>query len=70
MMDKIFSRNEHPWERVIRVLVGLGLMAMVFIGPRTPWGYLGLIPFVTGLTGNCPLYSLLGINTCRTSPKG
>ena len=69
-MNKIFPRNEHLWDRVIRVLVGLGLLSIVFIGPRTPWGYLGLIPFVTGLTGNCPLYSLLGINTCRTSPKG
>jgi len=69
-MDKFFPRNEHLWDRVIRVLVGLGLIAIVFVGPRTPWGIIGLIPLVTGLTGTCPLYSLLGINTCRTTPKG
>jgi len=68
-MEKIFPRNEHNVERAIRVLVGLGLLSLVFIGPRTPWGYLGLIPFVTGLTGNCPLYSFLGFSTCRMTPK-
>ncbi len=56
--------NEHPIERGVRIIVGLGLLSIAFIGPQTPWGYLGIIPILTGLIGNCPLYSLLGISTC------
>ena len=56
--------TEHPIERVVRVLAGLVLLALVFVGPKTPWGWLGLIPLATGLTGLCPLYTLLGISTC------
>ena len=38
MMDKIFPRNQHPVERAVRVLVGIGLLSLVFVGPKTPWG--------------------------------
>lgn len=70
MIEKIFPRNEHIVDRVVRVLVGLGLLAIVFVGPRTPWGWIGLLPLATGLSGTCPLYTILGISTCRTSQKG
>jgi len=40
------------------------LVALVFVGPKTPWGWLGIVPLATGLLGSCPLYSVLGINTC------
>jgi hypothetical protein len=56
--------TEHPIERVIRVLVGLVLLCFVFVGPKTPWGWIGIIPILTGATGLCPLYTLLGISTC------
>ena len=69
MNSKIFPRNEHTVERVVRVLVGLGLLAIVFVGPRTPWGWLGILPLATGLSGTCPLYTVLGISTCPTTPK-
>ena len=62
--------NEHPVERMLRVLVGLGVLSLVFIGPRTPWGYLGLVPVVTGLSGICPLYSIFGFSTCRAASRG
>lgn len=68
-MDKLLARNEHPIERVLRVAVGIALLALVFVGPRTPWGFVGLIPLLTGLIGSCPIYSLLGISTCPVSPK-
>jgi hypothetical protein len=58
------SRNEGTIDRALRILVGLGLLALVFVGPQTPWGWIGLVPLLTGLVGYCPLYSLLGINTC------
>jgi hypothetical protein len=62
--------NEHPVERALRVLVGLGLLSLVFFGPKTAWGYVGLIPVVTGLSGICPVYSIFGISTCKVSSQG
>lgn len=51
-------------DRAVRIVVGLALIAMVYVGPQTPWGWIGLIPLLTGLFRWCPGYSLLGINTC------
>jgi hypothetical protein len=65
----IFPRNEHSIERVLRVVVGLALLLMVVVGPKTPWGLLGLVPLVTGLVGSCPAYTLLGISTCPIKSK-
>lgn len=66
MAAKIFPRNEHTVDRVVRVALGLGLLALVFTGPKTPWGLIGIIPLATGLLGSCPLYTLFGIRTCRS----
>jgi hypothetical protein len=60
----MFKTNEGTIDRVLRVSVGLGLLAIAFVGPKTPWGFLGIVPLATGLIGNCPVYSILGINTC------
>lgn len=57
-------KNEGTVDRVLRVLAGAALVSLVFVGPETPWGWIGLVPLVTGLVGNCPVYSLLGISTC------
>lgn len=51
-------------DRILRIVVGLALLSVVFIGPQTLWGLAGLIPLVTGLLGTCPVYSILGIDTC------
>lgn len=59
------TRNEGSSDRTLRIVLGLALIAMVFIGPQTPWGWVGLVPLLTGLVGFCPLYRLVGINTCR-----
>jgi hypothetical protein len=56
--------NEGGIDRMLRVIVGLAVLSLAFVGPRTPWGYVGLVPLLTGLAGFCPLYALLGINTC------
>ncbi|ABQ70076.1 MULTISPECIES: YgaP family membrane protein [Sphingomonadales] len=58
------SRNEGTIDRLLRVIVGLVLIALVFVGPRSAWGWIGVVPLLTGLVGMCPIYSLLGINTC------
>lgn len=64
MLGKLLPLNEHPIERGARVLLGLALISLVFIGPKTPWGYLGIIPVVTGLLGSCPVYTLFGFSSC------
>lgn len=56
--------NEGKFDRAIRIVLGLVLIALVFVGPKTNWGWIGLIPLITGLTGFCGLYKLLGVNTC------
>jgi hypothetical protein len=56
--------NEGTIDRVIRVVVGLGILSLAFIGPKSAWAYLGIVPVLTGLIGYCPAYSLLGMNTC------
>ncbi len=58
--------NEGAVDRIIRVIVGIALIALVFYGPQTPWGWIGLIPLITGIVGICPLYAILGINTCKS----
>ena len=64
MLKKLLPNNEHPIERGVRVVVGLGLTALAFVGPETPWGLLGVVPLLTGLIGSCPLYTALGFSTC------
>lgn len=63
-MDKLFPRNEHTVERALRVLAGIALIGLVFVGPKTAWGWIGLVPLLTGLAGTCPVYTLLGVSTC------
>jgi len=56
-------------DRIIRIVVGLVLIALVFVGPQTPWGWIGIIPLGTGLISSCPLYSLLGLSTCSVKKE-
>jgi hypothetical protein len=59
------SVNMGSADRIIRALVGIVLLALVFVGPQTPWGWIGIVPLATALVGTCPAYSLLGIKTCK-----
>ena len=59
--------NESNLDRAVRIVAGVVLISLVFVGPQTLWGWIGLIPLVTGLVGWCPAYRLLGLSTCRTS---
>lgn len=51
-------------DRIVRIFVGLALISLVFVGPRTPWGLVGLVLVGTGALGFCPLYRVFGITTC------
>ncbi|MFW2405280.1 MAG: DUF2892 domain-containing protein [Gammaproteobacteria bacterium] len=60
----MFKKNEGTIDRALRIILGLGLLSIVFVGPQTPWGWIGVVPLVTGLIGSCPVYSIFGLNTC------
>jgi hypothetical protein len=56
--------NEGKVDRAVRVIAGLALVGMALGGVIGAWGYLGIVPLLSGVVGLCPLYSVLGINTC------
>jgi hypothetical protein len=62
-------KNVGSLDRTLRVLVGLALLSLVFIGPKTWWGLVGLLPLATASTRFCPAYLPFGINTCKTPNK-
>ena len=59
------KRNVGNLDRIIRIAIGLVLVALALTGSIGWWGYLGIIPLLAGVVGNCPLYTLLGISTCK-----
>lgn len=59
------KKNIGGVERAVRILVGLGIISLAFVGPKTPWAYLGIVPVLTGLIGWCPPYAIFGFSTCK-----
>jgi len=51
-------------DRILRIVVGIVLIALTLMGTIGVWGWIGIVPLVTGLFKFCPLYSLIGMNTC------
>jgi Protein of unknown function (DUF2892) len=64
----LLPKNVGSIDRALRVVLGLGLLAIVFVGPKTPWGWIGLVPLATAFMASCPLYTLLGLRTCPLDP--
>jgi Protein of unknown function (DUF2892) len=56
--------NEGTLDRFIRIVIGIALLSLTVVGPKTMIGLVGIVPIVTGLVGFCPLYRLVGIRTC------
>ena len=56
--------NEGTIDRALRVAAGLLLLALMFTGTIGVWGWIGVVPLLTGAIGWCPLYTVLGLNTC------
>jgi hypothetical protein len=56
-------------DRVLRIVAGVVLLALGAFGPLGWWGLIGLVPLGTALIGFCPVYPLLGINTCPAKGK-
>ena len=57
------KKNVGGFDRQLRIIVGIVLIALVFIGPKISWGWIGLIPLLTGLFNFCPLYIPFKIST-------
>jgi hypothetical protein len=62
----MFKTNVGTVDRVLRIIVGIVLIALAFVGPQSAWGWIGIIPLASGLLSTCPIYSLLGIKTCKS----
>lgn len=60
------KKNVGGIDRILRIVLGLGLLAFAFAGPEgvKVWGFVGIVPLATGLLNFCPLYSIIGFNTC------
>lgn len=56
-------------DRVVRIVAGLGLVALAATGTVGMWGYIGIVPILTGTFKFCPAYTLLGMNTCPVNTK-
>jgi hypothetical protein len=61
------TANVGGLDRALRIIIGLALISLVYIGPQTPWGWIGVVPLLTGAVGWCGLYTVLGLNTCKKS---
>ncbi|MBK9304993.1 MAG: DUF2892 domain-containing protein [bacterium] len=62
------KKNVGPLDRSLRLVIGLGLVALAVMGPRTPWGWSGLVPLLTAVSSWCPLYTLFGKSTLPRRP--
>jgi hypothetical protein len=63
------EKNVGGIDRVVRVIVGLGLLSLIFVleGSGRWWGLIGLVPLATAALGWCPAYLPFGIKTCKTA---
>jgi len=61
--------NEGTIDRSVRILAGLVLVALTLTGTIGVWGWIGVVPIITGALGWCPAYTLLGISTCPMKAK-
>ncbi len=57
-------------DKILRIVVGIALIAMTLMGVIGAWGWVGVVPLLTGLFGACPLYSIIGLNTCPIRKNG
>jgi O-antigen ligase len=60
----MFKSNVGTVDRVLRIVLGLALIALTLTGTLGVWGWIGVVPLLTAALGSCPLYTLLGLSTC------
>lgn len=60
----MFKSNVGRIDRLLRVVLGIALIAMTLTGTIGIWGWIGVVPLLTAALGSCPLYTVLGMSTC------
>jgi O-antigen ligase len=68
-LERNMTSNVGGIDRVLRILVGIVLLALTLTGTIGAWGWLGVVPLATGLFKFCPVYPLLGLNSCPMKSK-
>ena len=68
-MATMFPMNEGGVDRTVRIITGLVVLSLIFVGPKSLWGLVGVVPLLTGLVGTCPLYTLVGMSTCPSKAR-
>jgi hypothetical protein len=63
------QKNVGGIDKTLRIVAGAVLVGATVIGFLPAWGFIGIVPLVTGLLGWCPLYPLLGMNTCPANKE-
>jgi hypothetical protein len=63
------KKNTGSADRILRIVIGLGLLSITVIGPKTLWGLIGIIPIITASFSFCPLYTVIGMSTCPLGEK-
>ena len=69
----MFKSNVGSADRLIRIILGIGLISAFFMYPNASWRYfalIGIVPILTAVMGTCPLYSIFGFATCTIVKKG
>ncbi len=62
-------KNDGGVDRVLRIVVGVALIALAATGTIGVWGWIGVVPLATGLIGWCPAYLPFGIKTCHVASE-
>jgi hypothetical protein len=65
----MFTQNVGGIDRILRIVVGVALIALTVSGTVGVWGWIGILPLATGLIGWCPPYAIFGINTCKNKTE-
>jgi hypothetical protein len=67
-MEHIMKTNVGSTDRVLRILVGLVLIGLAATDTVGLWGWIGIVPLLTGITSFCPAYAMFGVSTCPKEP--
>jgi uncharacterized membrane protein YfcA len=59
------TQNIGSLDRIVRIVIGVALIAATLTGTIGAWGWVGVVPLITALMGWCPPYAILGFSTCK-----
>jgi len=69
-MEKTMKSNVSGLDKILRIVIGIALVALAITGVIGVWGWIGVVPLLTGLIGKCPAYSIFGISSCPVKKDG